>query len=80
MDTIIDGDYHETLYFSMGHNAATFPLTFPITFAGSVETIRHRMTGNGYWLSLAGYVSGEGQDFAISEFIVNIRPGGEEQR
>jgi len=83
VDSIIDGRYHETLLFSMGNSAfilGTSHLGIDKLGGGGITTVRRRMTGSGYWLSLAGYVSGEGQDFSVVKHYVNMRPGGEEQR
>lgn len=81
-DSIIDGNYHETLYFAMGGGASVlgeFRLGERLG-GGSITTNRRRMTGHGYWLSLAGWVQGDGHDFSIAELLVNYRLGGEEQR
>ena len=45
-----------------------------------MTTLRRRMTGHGYWLSLAGWAQGEGHDFSVAGHLVNFRTGGEEQR
>jgi hypothetical protein len=82
VDSIIDGEYRETLYFSMGGGVSvlgTFMFGDPLG-GGSITTSRRRMTGHGYWLSLAGWVQGEGHDFSVASHTINYRPGGEEQR
>lgn len=82
VDSVIDGAYHETIYFSMGGGASilgTFVFGDRLG-GGTITTNRRRMTGNGYWLSLAGWVQGEGHDFSVAKLIVNFRPSGEEQR
>lgn len=82
VDSVIDGRYQETLYFSMGGGASvlgTFRLGERLG-GGTITTTRRRMTGHGYWLSVGGFVSGEGHDFSIAKQIVNFRIGGEEQR
>lgn len=82
VDSIIDGRYQETLLFNMG-GVASILGTFRFgerLGGGTITTSRHRMTGNGYWLSLAGWVSGEGHDFSVARHFVNFRIGGEEQR
>jgi hypothetical protein len=82
VDSVIDGNYQETLYFSMGGGASVLG-SFTLGSAlggGSIKTVRRRMTGHGYWLSLGGRVSGDGHDFSIANHLVNFRPGGEEQR
>jgi hypothetical protein len=82
VDSIIDGNYKETLHFSMGGSASVLgTFRFGERFGGgSITTNRHRMTGSGYWLSLAGWVQGDGHDFSIATHLVNFRVGGEEQR
>ncbi len=82
VDTIIDGVYHETLHFGMGGDLSelgAFHLGDRFG-GGSVTSARKRMTGHGYWLSLAGYTQSDSQDFLISQLAVNARLGGEEQR
>lgn len=82
IDTIIDGNYHETIYFSMGGGASVLgEFQFGGHLGGdTITTNRRRMTGHGYWLSLAGWVQGEGHDFSVANHLVNFRVGGEEQR
>lgn len=82
VDTIIDGEYHETLYFSMGGaNSVLGTFVFGGKLGGgAITTNRRRMTGNGYWLSIAGWVQGDGFDFSVVNHFVNYRTGGEEQR
>ena len=83
VDSIIDGRYQETLLFSMGSRGFILDsshLDVDKLSGDAVTVTRRRMTGSGYWLSLGGFVSGEGQDFSIVKHYVNIRPGGEEQR
>lgn len=82
VDVIIDGDYHETLYFFMGGGQSVLgTFRFGETLGGdSIKTLRRRMTGHGYWLSIAGFVQGEGHDFSVAKHLVNFRVGGEEQR
>lgn len=82
VDSVIDGRYQETLYFSMG-GAASVLGTFALgerLGGGTITTSRRRMTGHGYWLSLGGYVASEGHDFSVAKHLVNFRLGGEEQR
>lgn len=82
VDSIIDGEYHETLYFSMGGGTSVLgTFRFGERFGGgSIQTNRRRMTGHGYWLGIGGFVSGEGHDFSVAKHIINFRVGGEEQR
>lgn len=82
VDTVIDGNYHETLHFNMGGGASilgTFRFGEQLG-GGSITTNRRRMTGHGFWLSIAGWVQGDGHDFSVAEHLVNYRLGGEEQR
>lgn len=79
VDTIIDGEYRETLTFNLGTVGATlgaFVLGTDKLAGDILDNIRRRMRGDGRRLSLVGRLSGADQDFSLSMFHVGMKAGG----
>jgi len=83
VDTWIDGKYHETVYYDMGASRLIFGHSiFGVDHFGSstLATVRKRITGAGYRMSLGGHIDEGSRDFDVHDHIINFRVGGEEQR
>ena len=79
VDVVLDGDYAETITFAMGAAGATlgsFVLGTDKLAGDILDALRKRLHGSARRISLAGRLSGAGQDFSLSLFHVGLKPGG----
>lgn len=82
IDTIIDGNFAETIAFNTGNSGAalgTFILGTDKLAGDEVVNRRQRIRGDGRRLSLNGRMSTANEDFAASLFYIGLAPGSEKE-
>ena len=82
VDTILDGQYQQTVLYDMGITGATlgsFVIGTSALAGDQVQSRRKRIGGNGRRFSYVARNGGVAEDFAVTSARVSFRPAGEEE-